>query len=284
LSAEQVTQLLATVRKYSDHLVLTGGEPLQHPNLSGILKGVKGLSFNNVILTTNGDGIDRLLPFVNESVHHLVFSLDTLNPEKADQNFGVGEGTLNRILKQIDTASRYPGRRYDIVISSVVLPSNISELYAVYHYCKANHFLFAACPQLVGTVAHAALFGNSQYKSFYNFLIEEKKFGAKINGTVEYLEHMRDLSKFDCVPSATLAISPSGQVFYPCLERGTLAGSLLETADLDLLRQQARDRIGREPQCGTQCHSACALSFSLLINRPWTSLREGYLQLLAASS
>jgi MoaA/NifB/PqqE/SkfB family radical SAM enzyme len=263
---------------------LTGGEPLQHKELSGILEGVSRLSFDNVILTTNGDGVDRVLPSINESVHHLVFSLDTLVPEKADRNFGVGTGTLKRILSQIERATYWPGRRFDIVISCVITPENLVDPYAVYHFCKERHYLFAACPQLVGTVAHHALDGNPRYRAFYDYLIDEKKQGAKINGSVEYLEHMRDLSKFDCIPSATLAISPSGQVFYPCLERGTLAGNLLEAPSLNHLRSHARTTIGREPACGNQCHSACALSFSLLVNRPWSTLREGYLQLLAGGS
>jgi MoaA/NifB/PqqE/SkfB family radical SAM enzyme len=276
--------LLSTVRKHCDYLVLTGGEPLQHPELSEILIALKGLSYDGVILTTNGDGLDRVLPEVNDSVDHLVFSLDTLQPEKADANFGVGPGMLEKLLAQIDRAATWPDRRYSIAISSVVTPAGVNDLYAVYQYCKSRRYLFAACPQLVGTVAHADLRENAPYRAFYDYLISEKQQGAKINGSVEYLEHMRDLAKFDCVPSATLAISPSGQVFYPCLERGTKAGSLVETPDLNVLRKQARASIGREPQCGTQCHSACALSFSLLVNKPWIILREGYLQLLAAGA
>ncbi|HMA96130.1 MAG TPA: radical SAM protein [Polyangiaceae bacterium] len=282
LSAEQVTALLTTVRAACDYLVLTGGEPLQHPELARILLGTKSLAFDGVILTTNGDGLDRLLPEVNQAVTHLVFSLDSLCADKADAWFGVGAGTLSRILAQIDTATNWPGRRYEIVISSVVTPEGIADLYAVYRYCKSRGYTFAACPQLVGTVAHEALGRQTQYRDFYDYLIAEKLSGHKINGTVEYLEHMRDLRKFDCVPSATLAISPSGQVFYPCLEHGTMAGNLLEVPDLDRLRRQARVKLGSEPKCGVQCHSACALGFSLLLSKPWTAVREGYLQLLAA--
>jgi MoaA/NifB/PqqE/SkfB family radical SAM enzyme len=284
LSAEQVTKLLTEVRKHCDYLVLTGGEPLQHPELSGILRGVRDLHFDGVILTTNGDGLDRVLADANGSVTHLVFSLDTLISAKADAWFGVGNGVLDALLRQIERARGLPGRRYEIAISSVVTPLNIDDLYAVYRYCQAMGFQFAACPQLVGTVAHADLQGNPSYRAFFDFLISEKLQGAKVTGTVEYLEFMRDLAKFNCVPSATLAISPSGQVFYPCLERGTTAGNLLQTPDLNRLRRSAKATLGSEPQCGVQCHSACALSFSLLVHKPWIALREGYLQLIAAGS
>jgi hypothetical protein len=73
-----------------------------------------------------------------------------------------------------------------------------------------------------------------------------------------------------------LATTPAGEVFYPCLERGTLAGSLLEHADLDAIRAEGRARHGPEPRCGEQCHSPCALSFALLLDRPWTALDEAW--------
>jgi MoaA/NifB/PqqE/SkfB family radical SAM enzyme len=281
LDATSAVKLLSHVRKYSDYLVLTGGEPLQHPELAEVLSGVGRLGFDGVILTTNGDGLDRVAAEVNESVHHLVFSLDTLDAARADACFGVGPGALGRILSQIDTAAKLPRRRYDIVISSVVTPTGIADLYAVYEYCKERRYLFAACPQLLGKVAHPDLSQSDDYRRFFEYLIREKKNGARVNGTVEYLEHMRDLRKFDCVPSSVLSVSPSGNVFYPCLEIANVAGNLLEEPDLNRLRRRASQEFGPEPRCGTQCHSACALSFSLLLNQPWIGLREGYLQLLS---
>jgi hypothetical protein len=63
-------------------------------------------------------------------------------------------------------------------------------------------------------------------------------------------------------------------VFYPCLEIGKVAGNLLEDADLHKLRAEGIRRHGPEPTCGNQCHSACALGLSLILDRPLTAISE----------
>lgn len=278
LSAADVLQVLAQIRKVCDHLVLTGGEPTQHPELDEVLQRLPQLGFDGVVFTTNGFDIRPHLSAVEKSVDYLVFSLDTLDPERADRSFGVGEGTLKRILANIDEASRASKLPYEIIISSVVTPGNIPDLYGVYKYAKARGFRFAACPQLQGVKAPAALIGNADYEAFFQHLIGEKLNGGSINGSVAYLEHLRDFRQFQCRPSTVLAVSPGGDVFYPCLEQGKVAGNLLATPDLNAIRRQGKARFGPEPNCDNRCHSACALGLSLALNQPTSALHEALLQ------
>lgn len=91
---------------------------------------------------------------------------------------------------------------------------------------------------------------------------------------MKYLEYMRDLRQFRCRPSTLVAVSPAGEVLYPCLEKGTIAGSLLEAPDLHALRAEGRRRHGPDPVCPNQCQSACALGFSLILDRPTTMVSE----------
>lgn len=277
LQSREVLALLATLRRSTDYLVLTGGEPLEHPELREILLGLPQIGYDGVVLTTNGDGIHRILKEVAQAIRYLVFSLDTLDPIRGDAGFGAGPGTLARVLDEIEGARRFPGAGYEIIISSVATPTGISDLYSVYDYCKDRGFRFAVCPQLVGVKAHAELHGHTEYRRFLDFLIAEKKRGEAVNGTVEYLEHMKELQPFTCIPSSTVAIQPNGDVFYPCLERGTVGGNLFAQPDLNAIRRQARGHLGSEPTCGNQCHSACALSFALLLGQPWSVIREGWL-------
>ncbi len=277
LPGGRVIELLRKIRRHSDYLILTGGEPLQHPDFGEVMARVDTLRFRGVVLTTNGYGLDPFLPAVAKSVSHLVFSLQTLDPARADAEYGVGGGAHEKILRNIEAAARLPDRKFEIIISSVVTPDNIDDLYAVAAYAKERGFRLAVCPQLVGVKAHPALAGNPAYCQFYDYLIAEKNKGAKIQGTVDYLEHMRDLRKFDCQPFTMLVVSPVGDVFYPCLEIGQAAGNLFEEDDLHRLRQQGCAKFGPQPDCDTRCHSACALGFSRLLANPKSLLHEGAL-------
>jgi len=273
LDAGLTLELLAHVRRYSDYLVLTGGEPLKHPQVAAVLEGVERLRFDGVVFTTNGHDLDAAGPWLRRAVTHLVFSLDTLDSARGDAWNGRGPGTHARIVANIERFLAVSPRP-KVILSSVVTPDNLEGLPAVYEFARSRGIRFAACPQLVGVKAHPGLVDNPGYRCFFDFLLKEKRRGADIEGTVPYLERMRDLKKFDCRPSAVLALSPAGDVFYPCLELGTKAGNLLAEPDLDVLRARARERFGPEPQCDNRCHSACALGFSVILNQPWAMIEE----------
>ncbi len=277
LAATKVLELLRIIRTHTAYLVLTGGEPTQHPELAQILAGLPYLNFGRVIFTTNGYDLEQYLPAIAGSVHELVISLQTLDSARADDWYGHKPGTHQEILTNLGRASQHPNHRYEIIISSVVTPKNIPDLYAVYEFCRERNYRFAACPQLIGVKAHPALFENAAYRQFYDFLIAEKKKGASIHGSVDYLTFMRDLRKFNCRPFTMLVVSPEGGVFYPCLELGQLVGNLFENKNVHALRLEGQRRFGPQPNCGAQCHSACALGFSRVLANPRSVLHEAAL-------
>lgn len=267
VDGETTLRIIGRIRQYADHLVLTGGEPLLHAEAGKILDGLGRFAFDTVTLTTNGEHIDRFLPAIATHVTTLGVSLDTLNERKADAWFGRGPGMLGRILANIERAASYPGRRFDILISAVVTPNNIEDLYAVYAYSQQRGFQFSATPELQGVTPPAKLPASPAYRDFFDFLLGEKKRGGNIFGSPQYLEHLRDFRPFACHPLTTLVVDPQGEVFYPCLEKGATAGNLLEH-DLDLLRRKAEGEMGLSTACDLSCHSACALGLSLLIEHP----------------
>lgn len=277
LDAGRVIDVLRAMRRHSEFAVMTGGEPSEHPEFAEVLRRLPELDFRGLILTTNGHDIERDVPSIVRNVTELVISVDTLDHNRADGWYGVGQGALGQILDNLDRARRAPGRRCEIVVSSVVGPENIPDLYGVYEYTRKRGFRFAACPQLVGVKAHPALTADPEYSRFFEFLIEEKKKGGNVHGTIPYLEHMRDLKKFGCRPFTMLVVSPNGDVFYPCLEIGKFAGNLLEEGDLHALRSKGKSLFGPQPVCDNRCHSACALGFSLLLAEPASVFLEGYL-------
>jgi MoaA/NifB/PqqE/SkfB family radical SAM enzyme len=132
----RVLDLLRTARRSTDYLVITGGEPLLHPDFAFVLDHLPSIRFDGVILTTNGWDLTPHLTAVNASVRYLVFSLDTLDPIKAQRWYGHGPNVLKRILQNIEAATRLPGRKYEIILSSVATPTNIEDLADVYRFSR----------------------------------------------------------------------------------------------------------------------------------------------------
>ncbi|MCP4154930.1 MAG: radical SAM protein [bacterium] len=262
---ETAVAILKKIRRYCNQVVITGGEPLDHPRFSYVMEQLPALKFKEVVLTTNGYDLETYLPEVAKAVDTLVFSIDTLDRDRADAWNGIGPGTLEKILGNISLARGYGGKKYKIYVSVVVTPENIDDLYKVYEYARQHRYVFAAAPQLEGVKANRKLENNPEYRRFFDYLVEEKRKGGPVFGFPLYLEYMRDLAYFKCNPFTMLVVGPTGEVFYPCLEIGKHAGNILETDSLHSMRLKGEEQFGPQPKCGTQCHSACALGFALLL-------------------
>jgi MoaA/NifB/PqqE/SkfB family radical SAM enzyme len=273
LPPDKVLAIFKNIRKHCNTLVITGGEPLNYPWFEEMISQVKPLNFKQIVLTTNGHKLDKYLDAIAGNVTNLVVSLDTLNAEKADKNFGIGAGAFNKILGNIEKASQYPNKKYQLEISSVVTPENINDLYEVYQFCQKNKFMLAVAPHLEGVKVNRHLHNNPEFYRFYDFLSKEKKKGKKVFGSPLYHEYMRDLKKFDCKPFTMLVVSPEGEVFYPCLEIGNYAGNILDEPSLHKLKANGEKLFGPPTQCDNRCHSACALGFALLLKHPLTVLQ-----------
>ncbi len=273
LPAREARQVLARLRRSTDHVVITGGEPLLHPGIDEVLDGVASLRFDSVVLTTRAVDVKPLLPAFDTALSHLVVSIDTLDPAQASRLYR-SERVLPRALANLEAAAGWPRRRFEVLVSAVATPENLEGLPALYRHCRDRGLGFALCPQLEGVTPHPALRANPAYRAAFDLLISEKRRGAKVSGSVAYLAAMRDLADFRCRPSTLVAVSPTGDVLYPCLEQGRSAGNILGTGDLHALRRQGRALFGGEPSCTGRCHSACALGFALALDRPWGAVTE----------
>jgi len=117
-----------------------------------------------------GSALAPYLDDVARSVSHLVFSLDTMDPAKADAWLGRGAGRQAEILATIEVARRYPQRRYEIIISSVATPDNLPDLRDVFRYAAERGFRHAVCPVLRGVTPDSALAGDPHYRELLDFL------------------------------------------------------------------------------------------------------------------
>lgn len=272
LPAQRVVDLLRIVRRNCHHIEFTGGEPLLHPEVSLVLEALPSLGFQETILTTNGWHLESHLDLVGRSLSKLVVSLDTLDPARAQTWYGKGPDSLGRILSAIHAAARLP--KTELVVSAVATKENCRDLFEVARLAWDLGATFACYPELRGTKAPEGLRDCDGYVDLYEFLIRNKKRGRKIFATTKALEWMRDLADFPCHPSTLVAISPDGSVMWPCLEIGKVGGNLFQEPDLDRIYSRALDTHGPPPTCGNQCHSACSLGFSSILEHPSTMLRE----------
>ena len=59
LPSEKVLKVIEQIRKNSNHLVITGGEPLNHPEFGKIIAKIGEFKFLDVAFTTNGYYVDK---------------------------------------------------------------------------------------------------------------------------------------------------------------------------------------------------------------------------------
>lgn len=82
---------------------LTGGEPLIHPEIVGIVEHLAGMGFEDLSLTTNASQLKRLaLPLKRAGLQRVNISIDSLDPERFREITRGGE--LDKVLAGIDAA------------------------------------------------------------------------------------------------------------------------------------------------------------------------------------
>jgi hypothetical protein len=121
LRTADVLALYARIRRRCDHLVIAGGEPLDHPEAEAILFALPHLGFDGVVLTTRGASLEAHLDAVETGVDQLVVSLDTLDPEKGDAWLGQ-PGAHAAILRSLHLLAARPRRHASVIISTVARP------------------------------------------------------------------------------------------------------------------------------------------------------------------
>jgi len=82
---------------------LTGGEPLIHPEILGIVEHLAGMGFEDLSLTTNASQLKKLaLPLRRAGLQRVNISIDSLDPERFRAITRGGE--LDKVLAGIDAA------------------------------------------------------------------------------------------------------------------------------------------------------------------------------------
>lgn len=282
LDLDQAVRVLRIIRSGVDRLIVTGGEPLLHPDIDALLLGAKhDLHFKHLTLLTNGSLLDQheaILP----AVDRLVISLDSTDADMWQQIIRAAPGAAHTILGNIQTyAARQREFHFQLIVNCVLTPQTLAGAQAVLDFCAAQHTLVSFSPQAVGNWPHYDLLVANEYRAFIQHLIDAKQCGAPILGSLEYLGTLLDFKPYACYPLLVPRVMPNGELVYPCrpieqghVERGGRPCNLLEVESWDAALTIALNEYGQPPQTCASCFQQCFAEASLLQAKPFALLRE----------
>ncbi|MEK7271241.1 MAG: radical SAM protein [Planctomycetota bacterium] len=273
LSTDEASRLLGILRRASDTLDVTGGEPLLRPDLEEILGRARALGFRT-ILNTKGAGLEKR-PEILRLSDVLVIGMDALEPAALALAMGGDVHAAEAVLSALRFAvaeCRKSGKR--LVLSAVASPGRIEDAGRVLAFAEENGIGFHLSPQIQGVAANPALRGDAAYLALVDRTLAAKRRGARVLGVEPYYRGIRDFSTFDCHPLLMPTIRPDGRLYYPCLEREQADVSLLEAGDYYVALAKSRELHGPLPSCAGCCHVFCHMALSLLQRHPVAALKE----------
>ena len=141
LSTAETIRLLGVIRRETDSILFTGGEPLLRADIEQLAAAARReLKFRSILLVTNGTMLHKRQGLF-ESLHGLIVSLDSLEPAPASP--ASKPGNVTRVLENLELARRRMPRPGDITISTVIDEWNIGEIERILDYCREQGFVFA---------------------------------------------------------------------------------------------------------------------------------------------
>ena len=151
----------------------------------------------------------------------------------------------------------------------------------VLNFCEEHHVLISFSPQSVNNWPHYDLLTAQDYRDFIQHLIDRKRAGAPILGSLVYFKMLHDFTPYACYPLLVPRVMPNGDLIYPCrpielsgTTRGGRPCNLLDVNSWDEAIRLALHEYDDPPQTCAQllptmlCGSvAAAISPSVPIER-----------------
>jgi MoaA/NifB/PqqE/SkfB family radical SAM enzyme len=253
LSTAETIGLLKRIRKETDSIVITGGEPTLRADIEELVEAARfACKFRSVLLITNGTLLDRK-PRILRAVTGLVVSLDALS---ADPTNPLSKpAALPKVLENLALAKEPLGSPRRITISTVIEEWNLGEVERLLDWCGEQGFIFAAQSAQTEKMPNLALLGNPRYQALVDKIIERRRQGVQpINGTPRTIETLLRFGSFECYPTMFPRVYPNGDVFYPCEPLHKVAGNLLRDGSLKKIFARGKKIYGDIPPCQGVCY------------------------------
>lgn len=220
IGLEEIEVIFREVRKLVSSIYVAGGEPLLQRNIEDILRLAREIGFFPVVVNTNATILDQR-PQVLKYADTTVVSIHTANVRKAASIFRIRDQLAQRAFDNIRSAAREARVYGNKVVGNCVLTTdNLSSSYEVLSFCLEHDIPIAFVPAIEDFLPNIASADENklrEYRDFLNLVIRTKKQSPKaIQGTLRYLERIRDLGSFDCRPTSIISINPDGELVNPC--------------------------------------------------------------------
>ncbi len=252
LGTADTMRLLRKIRKESDSIVITGGEPTLRSDIEEIVHAARfECRFRSVLLITNGTLLDRKAGILS-AVTGLVVSLDAL---AADPTNPLSKpAALPKVMENLAFAKERLGAK-QITISTVIEEWNIGEVERLLDWCGEQGFVFAAQSAQMEKMPNLALLRSAKYQALVDKIIARRKAGTQaINGTPKTIETLLRFRDFQCYPTMFPRVYPNGDVFYPCEPLHKIAGNLLRDGSLRKIFANGKKLYGEIPPCQGICY------------------------------
>jgi MoaA/NifB/PqqE/SkfB family radical SAM enzyme len=253
LPTAQTLKLLRIIRKETDSILLTGGEPTLRDDIEELARAARhDLKFHSVLLITNGTLLHERQGLFG-ALHGLIVSLDSLTADSTKPTSR--PAVLARVLENLQLAKSRLPRTTDITISTIIEEGNIAEIERIMDFCAEQGFVFATQTALNGKLPNLRLRQNPRYQALVEKIMERRRERAQpINGTPKLIRTLLEFGDFQCFPTMFPRVYPNGDVFYPCEPLKKIGGNLLREGSFKKVLARGRKLYGDIPDCHGICH------------------------------
>ncbi len=253
LSTRDTIRLLRIIRRETDSILFTGGEPTLRADIEELAQAArKDLRFRSVLLVTNGTLLDRRQKLF-DSLTSLIVSLDALTVDATRP--ASKPAALPKVLENLELAKSRMPHPGAITISTVIEEWNIGEIARILDWCGEQGFVFATQTALHDKMPNLRLRANPRYLQLVEKIIARRRENAqRINGTPKLLRTLLEFGEFQCFPTMFPRVYPNGDVFYPCEPLKKIGGNLLREGSFAKVFARGKKLYGEIPACQGICY------------------------------
>jgi len=269
LGTADAVRTLRGIREVCDAIDLSGGEPTLRDDLPRLLAACRDLGFADITLNTNGLHLDDHPEWLRD-VDCVLVGVDSLRP---DGFVRVTGGTPGQHRLQVENLERLRRLRddfgFDLGLCTVIVPGMLDEVEPILDWCFAHGVGLAISP-FIDRELHVAegLRRDPAYFELCARLVELRRRGLPLAGSLGYYEALRDGGPHHCFPMANLTLDPLGRIFWPCGEIQHPGPSFLEGKPFRRMIDEAQAQWGPMPDCRDRCPFACRMLYSDILSRP----------------
>jgi MoaA/NifB/PqqE/SkfB family radical SAM enzyme len=275
LDTEDTIKLMQIMYRESPYIYFTGGEPLLRRDILALIQASKHIGFRSISINTNMSLMHQKMEILDD-ITNLVASLDVLEDEKNCRLLGVPSSMVQRTKKNIIECSKLQKEKnFFMTINCVITPDTVDDVRQVMNFCFQHHIRFAPVPAVLADGSFdARLKKSAEYRGLVKDILEAKKRGFPVFGSLKYLDTIYDFKRFECYPTLTPHTYPDGSLFYPCQPLMMVAANLLNAGSYRKALALGKEKFGPLPMCTGKCHKACYIEPSNYLKNPLLLIKE----------